>query len=75
MGYRKYVVRKDLVSSFPDITNKELKRFRHLFYKNLGDILLDGIWSFTISRKQILKHYQIINPEIIESLFDSDNLL
>jgi KDO2-lipid IV(A) lauroyltransferase len=66
IGYRKNVVKKNLESSFPGIPDKELKRLTHLFYKNLADILIEGIWSFTISRKQILKRYRIINPEVIE---------
>ena len=66
IGYRKNVVKKNLESSFPGIPDKELKRLTHLFYKNLADILIEGVWSFTISRKQILKRYRIINPEVIE---------
>jgi Kdo2-lipid IVA lauroyltransferase/acyltransferase len=71
IGYRRDVVKKNLESSFPGIPNNELKRFTHLFYKNLADILLEGIWAFTISRKQILNRYRIINPEVIMQFSDS----
>jgi KDO2-lipid IV(A) lauroyltransferase len=60
------LVRKNLESSFPGITDEELKRLTHLYYKNMADILTEGIWSFTISRKQLLKRYQIINPEVLK---------
>jgi KDO2-lipid IV(A) lauroyltransferase len=66
IGYRRDLVKKNLESSFPDITNNELKRLTHLFYKNLSDILLEGLWAFTISQKQILNRFRIINPEVIE---------
>jgi KDO2-lipid IV(A) lauroyltransferase len=65
-GYRKDVVRKNLEGSFPGISDKELKRFTQLFYKNLTDILLEGIWAFTISKKQLLRRYRIINPEVLD---------
>lgn len=70
-GYRREVVKKNLESSFPGIRNKELKRLIQLFYKNLADILIEGIWAFTISRKQILTRYRIINPEVIKPFSDS----
>ena len=66
MSYRRDLVKRNLEGSFPGIQNNELKRLTHLFYKNLADILLEGIWAFTISRKQILNRFRIINPEVIE---------
>jgi Kdo2-lipid IVA lauroyltransferase/acyltransferase len=67
IGYRRDVIKKNLESSFPGISNNELKWLTHFFYKNLADILIEGIWAFTISRKQIINRFQIINPEVIES--------
>jgi KDO2-lipid IV(A) lauroyltransferase len=66
IGYRRDVVRKNLERSFPGISNNELKVLMHLFYKNLADILMEGIWAFTISRKQVLNRFQILNPGVIE---------
>jgi Kdo2-lipid IVA lauroyltransferase/acyltransferase len=71
LGYRKDVVKKNLEGSFPDISEKELKRLIRLFYKNLTEILLEGIKAFTMSRKQILKRHRIINPEVLEQFFSS----
>jgi Kdo2-lipid IVA lauroyltransferase/acyltransferase len=71
IGYRRDVVKKNLISSFPGIPDEELKRITYLFYKNLADILIEGIWAFTISRKQLLNRYRIINPEVIEPYADS----
>lgn len=67
IGYRRDMVRKNLESSFPGITDAELKRLIRLYYINMSDILVEGVWSFTISRKQIIRRYQIINPEVLES--------
>jgi len=67
IGYRRDVVRKNLENSFPGIPDDKLKVIIRLFYKNLSDILVEGIWAFTISRRQIKRRFKIINPEIIES--------
>jgi KDO2-lipid IV(A) lauroyltransferase len=71
MGYRRDVVRKNLVGSFPGISEKEIERLTKLFYKNLADIFLEGIWAFTMSKKQILKRYKVLNPEVLEQFYDS----
>jgi KDO2-lipid IV(A) lauroyltransferase len=65
IGYRTSLVRNNLTSSFPGIKEEELKRLTRLYYKNLADILIEGIWAFTISKKQLLKRYRIINPEVL----------
>jgi KDO2-lipid IV(A) lauroyltransferase len=69
MSYRRDVVKKNIEGSFPGISDKELKRLIHLFYKNLTDILLEGIKAFTMSRRQILNRHKIINPEILEKFY------
>jgi|WetSurMetagenome_2_1015567.scaffolds.fasta_scaffold276108_1 Kdo2-lipid IVA lauroyltransferase/acyltransferase len=66
IGYRRDVVKRNLESSFPGITDKELNRITHLFYRNLADILIEGIWAFSISRKQVINRYRIINPDVLE---------
>lgn len=71
IGYRKDVVKKNLLSCFPAISDNELKRLTNLYYKNFADILLEGLWSFTISGKQIRKRYRIINPEVLKPFSDS----
>lgn len=71
IGYRRDVVKKNLAGSFPGISEKELKRITLLFYRNLADILIEGIWAFTISRKQIINRYGIINPEVIKPYSES----
>jgi KDO2-lipid IV(A) lauroyltransferase len=66
IAYRRDVVKKNLEGSFPGISEKELKRITKLFYRNLADILIEGIWAFSISRKQVINRYRIINPEVIK---------
>jgi len=68
-GYRKTVIQQNLRNSFPNITKDEVNRLTGLIYKNLSDVLLEGIKSFTISKLSIKKRHVIINPEVLEPLY------
>jgi len=65
-SYRKSVVINNLRGTFPNLSSKEIDKLASLFYKNLSDVLLEGIRAFTMTRKQIIKRHRIINPEILE---------
>jgi Kdo2-lipid IVA lauroyltransferase/acyltransferase len=71
MDYRKDIVKKNLEESFPGINSNELARLTRLFYKNLADIFLEGIKAFTMTRNQILRRHRIINPELLDELYQS----
>ena len=73
--YRTILVKKNLSSSFPGSSDDEIKRLTSLYYKNLADILIEGLWSFTISKKQILKRYNVINPDLLKPFSDSGQSL
>lgn len=69
IGYRKAVVIDNLTKCFPEMSEKELKKTTKLFYKNLGDVLVEGIKSFTMSGKKVKMRHKVINPEILDSYF------
>ena len=75
IGYRTQIVKKNLTTSFPDKSVDEIKRLMLLFYKNLADNIIEGIWAFTISKKQIHKRYRILNPEVLKPFSDSGKSL
>ena len=66
IGYRREVVEDNLKKTFPEKSPEELKRIEYLSYKNLSDMLIEGIRAFTISRKQAERRFVIKNPEIFE---------
>jgi KDO2-lipid IV(A) lauroyltransferase len=68
--YRKEIVKQNLSSAFPELSQNELEKLIRLFYKNLSDILIEGIKSFTMSRAQINKRHHILNPEILVPFFE-----
>ncbi len=66
MGYRKKVILSNLKGSFPLLTDKELDVVVGNVYKNLADILAEGIKGFTMLPATVRKRHFITNPEIIE---------
>lgn len=69
MGYRKSVILDNLGKSDISVSAKERDVLLGKIYKNLTDIIIEGIKSFTMSRKQILKRHKLLNPELVEPYF------
>jgi len=70
VGYRKVVISQNLIKTFPHLCKDELRKIVGSTYKNLTDILIEGIKSFTMSRAQINKRHHILNPEILNPYFE-----
>lgn len=70
-GYRKKVIYDNLSTSFPELEEQELKRLVSLSYKNLTDIIIEGIKGFTMTRGQIYRRHKILNPEIFEPFYNA----
>ncbi|MEW6774298.1 MAG: lysophospholipid acyltransferase family protein [Bacteroidota bacterium] len=55
VGYRKKVVRQNLMNSFPDKTLKEIILIEKQFYRYLGRIIVETIKLLTISKNELRK--------------------
>jgi len=75
MGYRKPVILDNLSKSDISVSTKERDVLLGKIYKNLTDIIIEGIKSFTMSRQQILRRHKLINPELVEPYFKSGKSL
>jgi len=64
-------VYENLSQAFPGLEKRELGRLNRLSYKNLSDIIVEGLKGFTMTRRQILKRHKIINPEIVKPFDDA----
>ncbi len=71
MRYRKKVVLDNLSNANLGVPYREQKKVLRNIYKNLTDIIIEGIKSFTMSRRQILKRHKLLNPEILDPYFDA----
>ena len=68
--YRKKVVITNLTNSFPDKSGKQIKKVARKFYSHLGDIIIEGVKLFSISRKQVSKRFVVLNPEVTDAYFN-----
>ncbi|MCD4698394.1 MAG: lysophospholipid acyltransferase family protein [Bacteroidales bacterium] len=69
--YRRKVVEQNLKESFPFYTSGEIRFLSWRFYKNLSDVLLEGMKAFTMTRRQILSRHIVINPEVITPFYEA----
>ena len=66
-GYRKKMVRRNLESSFPEKSQKEIKLIEHSFYRNLCDYAVETLKLMTIKPEALKKRVVYKNLEIIEA--------
>jgi KDO2-lipid IV(A) lauroyltransferase len=68
VGYRKDLVLKNLSLAFPEKNKGELRQIRKNFYHHFVDIFMEMIKTFTISEKELAKHYKFKNLSVIDDL-------
>lgn len=69
LKYRLPVVRDNLKKSFPEKSEKELKRIEKLSYKNLSQITVESLKAFTMSKEQIFRRHKVINEDEVRYLY------
>ena len=68
VGYRKKLVLSNLKRAFPNKPEQEILKIRRKFYHHFVDIFMEMIKTFTISEKQMMKHYKFKNLDLLENL-------
>lgn len=66
--YRRKVVRKNLVNSFPDKSEKEIIDIEKKFYKHFCDYVMETLKLLHISDDEIRRRMRFTNSELIENL-------
>lgn len=69
-GYRRNVVYTNLKNSFPDKTEGELRVIEKKFYHYLGDLFMETVKFFTISKQELKKRYVFKNREIADQWYE-----
>lgn len=67
LKYRRSVAEENLNLSSLNLTGEEKKKLIREIYRNLSDILLEGIKSFSMNKKQVLKRHKVLNPELVNT--------
>lgn len=68
-GYRRQVVEQNLRESFPEQSDAGIQKLMAGSYKNLADVLVEGLKAFTMTRKQIRSRHKVLNPEVSEAYY------
>lgn len=64
--YRVHVTRKNLRAALPELSEEKLLIIEKQFYRHLGDVLVETIKSFSISKNELLRRMKIENAEILD---------
>lgn len=70
LPYRKKVIYENISNSFPDKSEQEKVKLMKGFYKNLCDIIMEGVKGFSMSKEQLITRYKVLNPEIMDRYFE-----
>ena len=70
--YRKKVVEKNLLNSFPNKSKVERKKIYNGFYKNFCDVFIEVLKAYTITREELKKRIQIENLEEMNQIISED---
>ncbi|MCR4811601.1 MAG: lysophospholipid acyltransferase family protein [Bacteroidales bacterium] len=69
--YRRKVTRANLTKSFPDKSEKEIKRIEKAYYRHICDLLAEGVWGLRATPAQLLKRYHIVNAELLRPYYEA----
>ena len=69
-GYRKKVVRTNLINALPEKTLTEIKHIERRFFKYLSTLIFEIVKMSSISKKEIEKRFIFRNKEIVQAYLD-----
>ena len=68
--YRRKVTRRNLTNSYPHMGDTELVKLERAYYRHMSDLLIEAIVNLYASPKWIMKHYRIVNRELVNSYYN-----
>ena len=71
LGFRRKVVLENLRKSFPERSAPEIRALALRFYRHFSDLLIEGIRMFGISREELLLRMRVVNPQLLNPLYDA----
>lgn len=68
--YRRKVVRRNLVASFPEWQHNEVIRTERRYYHHLCDLFVESLYGLRATPKQLIEHYRITNRELLDRYYE-----
>lgn len=72
IGYRVKVVRNNLITSFPEKSEAEIREIERKFYHRLCDYFVEAVKMMTMSERQIRRRMVFKNTEALNKCFDEN---
>jgi KDO2-lipid IV(A) lauroyltransferase len=69
-GYRRKVVRTNLINSFPEKNLQQIVEIEKKFYHHLCDLFMETFKLSHMSNKHIMKRMPVTNPELLDRLYN-----
>lgn len=69
-GYRKKVVKENIIRSFPEKSPPEIDKIMRGFYHHLADLIIESLAIFTISKQEVQRRMKFIPNPSIQKYFD-----
>lgn len=70
LRYRRKVVRQNLLNSFPEMSEKEIKHIERRFYQNLCDLFVEAPKMLRMEPTGYKNRITYTNPELIKQLYE-----
>ena len=71
LRYRRRVIWKNLTSSYPDKSEKELKKLQRQVYRHMCDLVAETVKYTTISRKNLMRRMTFTGCEQVAEILNS----
>ncbi|MGN1245527.1 MAG: lysophospholipid acyltransferase family protein [Muribaculaceae bacterium] len=68
--YRRRIVRRNLVESFPEKSEREIIAIEKQFYHSFIDVILESLKLVSISPEKMMRHMKFVNIDYVNSLLD-----
>lgn len=68
--YRRKIILQNLKNSFPNKKESDFKKMLKKIYGNLMDIVVESLKGLTMTSKNVIRRYKIMNPELIDEYFE-----
>lgn len=71
LRYRRNIVRRNLQTSFPDKTEREIKAIERRFYRWFADYFFEAVKLLSIGDKELRRRFKVVNGEEVVECFNN----
>ena len=69
--YRRKLVFENMRASFPDLSDREVKRMEKKFYRHLCDYAVETVKLLHVSDRSVRKRFEMVNIELLQESVDN----